>query len=319
MSWRRSAQLARGALTRRTGRVPYSTTAEVPEHKEHRATFLGFEYMSPLTVPRPRALEADENLHSPPIAPPRVSWFKANRKLAKTLELSRKTNEEIEAALARLINHPHTTSDDCSETVRLADAWIPAVGRWTYKLVFSRRQYLELKATELLLEALWRVPYIPHRERITLNILNFRRPKKEEVVGWPGGRQLLVHYIAVTKRHISAFTTPEQIKKKWTRQPLPDSPAFFKACLNRALLLVEVIDRLFIAVCLIGAQRNLMRVVDEIVPIVTRLELIDERVWLTSHLENSQSYILDLDAAVSEVTQRGFMPAGSALASDLLN
>ncbi|KAI8948734.1 hypothetical protein F4801DRAFT_440546 [Xylaria longipes] len=198
--------------------------------------------------------------------------------LAKTLDNCQKLHEEIAAALTYPVKHPHAASGSNKgplESLIRAKRWIPRLEEHIRELMASQRHCLVLRATQLLLDVIWSLPPATTQEGLSQSIIDFANAAISKAsMKWAKRRRSIILYINYVQRHASQLELSSQ------QLPAPE----LEPCLNRALMLVLAVDRLSIAMRLRGALQILVKLIDEMVRVVKRLELMNERVQLTARL-----------------------------------
>lgn len=268
------------------------------------------------TAPTPFALpdyrhkmNSDLNLSSSRF----VSFSELNSKLEYMLAQSERVHDEIEHILYPLLRHIRTgrlAPRPCVYPVWRIDRWIEKSDQKSRELAANRRHCLELLATQLLLDVIWSSREIPFKASTSLDILNFANASKvgrwvrqDRDLRWTETRKYLLFHIDKTRRRISVQKPLEPLEPQF-HSLIPELQFYHRqASLTRAIDVIMEADHLYLIARLKRLFEILLPLADGILVAIRRLELIDERIWLTSHLADSDTYVSELDTTVTTIAQ----------------
>lgn len=242
----------------------------------------------------------------------RVTSFSANDILTKSLEQQQTTLQNMETYLTECINQPEVNDGHSVLDLDRVSRWIVRVERDTHTLMGARRQYMALCATQILLNTAWNHPCLPGPGTLSLRILEVMLPFQRREISWHEARAILIQPIIIMQRYnISerSLSHPNQPKGREGQQPedqmrepraLPPAP---QTSLRRVQALIQATDYLFLEALHLLTIRKLTRVIDEVVLVIKRLEMMGDRMWLELHLGAAHEYLLLLQAEVNAITE----------------
>jgi hypothetical protein len=174
----------------------------------------------------------------------------------------------------------------------MLDGWATLLERFTEELVVAQRRYTELYAAQTLLSVILDLHEDAYREEMANDILNFWN-RMRRGYGWPDARQKLLKHIAQVRQRLDA--TSKTQSKPEDSATSPQSPKASQiARLNLAVATVHFTEILL-------SEFRLRMLYRETRHIVRCLDLIDARLWLASHLNQSHDYIAHLEGELSSL------------------
>jgi len=220
-----------------------------------------------------------------------IYTLSVNRRLERTLRKSKLIYGEIESYLT-----DRMTSGNCNVSFSaMLGSWATLLERFTEELVVTQRRYTELYAAQTLLSAVLNLPEDAYREETANDILHFWNRARQDCE-WPDARQKVVMYISEVRQRLDA-NSQTQAKPEESATSPQSLKAFQIARLDLAMATVHFTEILL-------SEFRLRMFYRETRHIVRRLDLIDERLWLTSHLNQSHDYIVQLEGELSTLIRQ---------------
>ncbi|KAJ8128829.1 hypothetical protein O1611_g4807 [Lasiodiplodia mahajangana] len=232
---------------------------------------------------------------------PQISPSIANLKLAESLDRVARLNQVIEDDLPNLNKRLYVEiSKKTREAKNIAQIndWIYRVQGETHKLVSCHRVYLGQRVAQLLIDVVWYTPENPRHKRLAFQIKKLIE-MEDRPAGWPGKWTLLSLYINLARTYIPNTPQPPPMLAGQLRPGLPPIPPRYRqATLDRALDLIMEANLLPMITRAEAKCKFSERLIKDATSAIQRLELINERIRLTSLVEESTMDILELDSGV---------------------
>ncbi|KAI1429065.1 hypothetical protein F5Y12DRAFT_710620 [Xylaria sp. FL1777] len=310
----RPIHAAKEALTRFQAR--YSSTAINEEHEEHeehedheehgeyveqkRARRAFRYYSEPLAhvMEGPKSLWIVHSANPQLVSLHKVGISIANSKLDGVLQRARHLGREM--AGSDLMTDPTVRIGDHLSNLKRVNRWLLKLDEHQHQLMASRREYMGLCIAQILLNIIWRNPDITDRVYLALQVQNLTIPSVKHQLTWVGVRRMYVRQIRIVRARIPKFISLSQLESSTQMQA--HERELSQDRFRRANDLIIAADLLFIEMRLRGTFRELMRLTDEMVRVTMRLDLINERIWLESHLRQTRKYMFNIRAAIFQMT-----------------